>query len=114
MKTQHGSKKSILIIIAIVVLALIAYFYFSGNSSTNTQSNLTETQSANTAVVGARVLNLLRQIKSLKIDTSLFTDRAYLNLLDYSVEIPEVPVGRPNPFAPLPGESAVRSATVTR
>ncbi|MEN9524457.1 MAG: hypothetical protein RL536_526 [Candidatus Parcubacteria bacterium] len=98
---------------AVIVVVLLIYFYFSGGSSTNTQSGLTQIENANSAQVGMRVLNLLQQIRSLKIDTSLFKDQAYTTLLDYTVTIPEIPVGRPNPFAPLPGEVS-RSASASR
>ncbi len=101
MKQQPHSRKTLIVaIVAIIILALV-YFYFSGGAATPDASSTLQTQSAN--VVGTRVLSLLNQIKSLRIDTSIFKDQAYQTLVDYAVEIPELPVGRPNPFAPLPG-----------
>lgn len=100
MKPKPSSKKTIIVVvIAIIVLALV-YFYFSSATPVADISTL-ETQSANAD--GARVLNLLNQIQSLHIDTKIFESPAYLSLVDYSVEIPEISVGRPNPFAPLSG-----------
>ena len=58
------------------------------------------------AVVGAQVLALLNQMQSLKINTSLFKDPGYNTLIEHPVVIPPVTVGRPNPFAPLPGFAA--------
>lgn len=102
MKSQSNpnSKKTIIAaIIAIIVLAIV-YFYFSNSAPVESVSSL-QTQSA--SVVGTRVLSLLNQIKSLRIDTSIFKSPAYGTFVDYSVAIPELPVGRPNPFAPIPG-----------
>jgi hypothetical protein len=100
MKPQTSSKKTIIVgVIAIVVLAIV-YFYFSNSAPAESVSSL---QSQSASVVGTRVLSLLNQIKSLHIDTSIFKSPAYGTLVDYSVTIPELPVGRPNPFAPIPG-----------
>lgn len=107
MKNQPSSKKTIIAIVLISGVALIAYFYFSG-SSAPADSSFVESQSESSAAVGTRTLNLLNQIQSLRIDTSIFKDKAYQNLTDYSVIIPPVGVGRSNPFAPLSGvQSAV-------
>lgn len=92
---------TIVAIIAVIVLAIV-YFYFSGGATPESERTI-EAQSAN--VASNRVLSLLNQIQSLQINTDLFKATAYQTLVDYSVEIPELPVGRPNPFAPLPGVS---------
>ena len=102
MKNQPTSKKSIITIVVIVVVAALAYFYFSGGS-TPAPSGLVQSQALGSANVGTRVLSLLNQIRSLKIDTSIFKGAAYRSLMDYTVAIPEVEVGRPNPFEPIPG-----------
>ena len=101
---KPSSSKSTISILVIVALAGLGYFWWSGNS-TPASSSITSSDSQ--AAVGVQVLNLLNQIQSLSIDTSLFTDPAYKTLVDYSVMIPPVPVGRSNPFAPIPGFSTV-------
>jgi hypothetical protein len=64
-------------------------------------------------IIGKDLLALLDKIEALNIDTSIFTDRAYLTLQDFSVAIiPEVP-GRSNPFAPISGRAST-SATPRR
>ena len=102
-----SSKKTIVIIIIIIVLAVLAYFYFSGNPSASQSDTLEqsggEQLSQEAEIAGARVLALLNQISSLKIDVSIFNDPVYKSLVDYSIEIPEQKIGRVNPFAPLPG-----------
>ncbi len=110
MKPQPSSKKTLIAAIVAIVVLVLVYFYFSGSVPADTASAL-QAQSAN--VVGTRVLSLLNQIQSLRIDTRLFDATAYRTLVDYSVEIPETPVGRPNPFAPIPGMPATPLGTNT-
>ena len=98
-------KKSTIAIIVIIVAAAGAYFYFEGGSSPVDYSSL-QPQQGGAGDLGAQVLSLLNQIRSLRIDTSLFSDPGYQTLRDYSVPIPVQGVGRANPFAPLPGQAA--------
>jgi flagellar basal body-associated protein FliL len=100
---NQSSKKNIIIISAIVIIALVGIFYFMGGTPVPTDDSLLSSDSGANNQVGTRVLSLLNQIESLRIDTSLFTGAAYQTLVDYSVDIPPQDVGRPNPFAPLPG-----------
>ncbi|MEI7463553.1 MAG: hypothetical protein WCK03_04145 [Candidatus Taylorbacteria bacterium] len=110
MNTKKSSKKTIIIIVVLIVASAIAYFYYE-SSNTVTNSGLeTTAETTDAQAAGARVLSLLNQIKSIKIDTTVFKDPSYLSLRDYSVEIPQDNVGRSNPFAPLPGTA---SATTT-
>jgi hypothetical protein len=84
------------------VIALVIYFYSSGTPSDSSIATLILDKSAETTDVeaaGARVLSLLNQINSLKIDTTLFDNPTYKSLIDYSITVPEQNVGRPNPFA---------------
>lgn len=106
MQSQKSSKKPLIALIVIVVLALGAYFYFKGTPDASSTSSL-DTQSsplsADAQATSIRVLSLLNQINSLKIDASIFDSAVYKSLLDYTIEIPEQNVGRPNPFAPISG-----------
>lgn len=106
MQQQSSSKKTIIILAVIIVLALIIYFYFSGTPNDSASSTLAEQpsqESVDAEIAGARVLSLLNQISALKIDAAFFEDPTYKSLVDYSIEIPEQNIGRPNPFAPLSG-----------
>ena len=114
MNTQKSSLKSILAIVIIIAVAAGAYFYYEG-SATPAGTSLSESDNSSTdGSIGIHVLSLLNQIKTLKIDTSLFSSPAYQSLRDYTVAIPQVSVGRANPFAPLPGAPAVNAAAPKR
>lgn len=101
MNNKKDSKLKYLVITLIVAIGLLVYFYWSG-SQTPESMTLDEIDSVNQAV-GVRVLNLLNEINALKIDTDFFKGQAYQTLRDYTVEIPALPVGRPNPFSPVAG-----------
>lgn len=108
MQQQQSSKKTFLVVILIIILALGAYFYFKGDPSDSSTSSLEAENSpvsADAQAVGVRVLSLLNQINSLKIDASIFDSAVYKTLVDYTITIPEQNVGRPNPFAPIAGSA---------
>jgi hypothetical protein len=99
---KNSSRSTIVITIIVLVAAAVYYFYYSGGASaTADQSSLSIDTTSSTSQVGADVLTLLNEIHSLKIDTTFFQTPAYQSLIDFSVAIPSVPVGRPNPFSPL-------------
>lgn len=99
---EKQSKKTLIILIVIAIVGLIIYFYITGKPSDSSVSSLETGESATDAqLAGTRVLNLLNQINSLKIDSTIFESPAYKSLIDYSVAIPERSIGRQNPFAPI-------------
>jgi hypothetical protein len=100
MNTKPSSTKSTLAVLLIIGLFGVAYYFYNSYMPSSTDSITADNSDSD---VGAHVLSLLNQIQSLNIDSTIFKDPGFNTLVDYSVEIPPVPVGRPNPFAPLPG-----------
>jgi hypothetical protein len=98
-------KKNTIIIIIVVLIAGAVYFYFFGGAAPESET-LEAKVNPEIQVSATRVLGLLNQIKSLKIDPKIFESPEYQTLRDYSVAIPQLNVGRSNPFAPLPGVSS--------
>ena len=96
--------------VVIILAAIIAYFYYIGGNTAANSSLETSQETSDAQLAGSRVLSLLNQIKSLKIDTSLFSDPTYQTLRDYTVAIPQEEVGRPNPFAPISGLSVASTS----
>ncbi len=58
-------------------------------------------------------ISTLSSIKSLKVDSSLFSNILFSRLKDNSVKIEPVVPGRPNPFAPISGKQG-QSASLSR
>lgn len=50
---------------------------------------------------GREILALLADMKSIKLDASIFFDPAFQSLVDTTVKLNEELKGRPNPFAPI-------------
>lgn len=102
------SKKNIIVIgVIIVVLVAAAYFYFHRDNSSD--ALLT---TGNTTTVDNDLLNALHQLRSLKLDNSIFSNPVWLSLGDFGKVISPQPLGRPNPFSPL--DPSVFATTTSR
>jgi len=99
---NNSSKKSWIIIGIIIVAAFLIYYFYLSGSGTSTDSGLLA-QEPEVEVAAAQVLGLLNQINALNIDSTFFQNPAYQSLVDYTVPIPTLNVGRADPFAPIPG-----------
>lgn len=96
--------KTTLLIIAIVIIAFIAYgFLFGGEKDDNllTSDSALENPDSAGAVVESDMLTLLLDIRSIKLDKSIFSDEAFKSLEDFGQDIVPEPIGRENPFAPV-------------
>ncbi|MDB5238925.1 MAG: hypothetical protein JWO00_260 [Candidatus Parcubacteria bacterium] len=98
---KSTSHTGLIVVVIVVALAAVGYFYTQGSSVPAGSTGLTATNGSGD--VGLAEINLLNQIESIRMDSSLFQNPTYLSLKDYTVEIPSQNVGRPNPFAPIPG-----------
>lgn len=109
MKTNSPTMKTMIAVIAVALVAAAVYFYYQGGSPPAGSGSMLTSQSGPTTV-GAAELSLLSQIQGITFETSVFQNPAYLSLKDYTVVIPAENVGRPDPFAPIPGLANQASA----
>jgi hypothetical protein len=98
---KPNSNKTWFIIGGVVVIAALVYFVMTGDTAPEDMSSFETQQYSEVDAVAGRVLSLLNQIESLRIDPTFFTGASYQTLRDYSVAIPPQNVGRVNPFAPI-------------
>lgn len=109
---MNGSNtKTIIIVVILVAAAIAGYLGFSGTSDSALVMVPTEAQGS--IAGGDDIAALLAQLNNLKIDNSLFEALEYKVLVDYTVEVPAIPVGRVNPFAPLGSAARTTAATST-
>ena len=88
--------------IIVLVVAGVGYFGYNYLTRTDTPSDvLIQQNSADTSKMGAEVLSALNQLKTLKLDASVFQDKTFLSLQDFSKPLNSEPVGRVNPFSPI-------------
>lgn len=94
--------KSTIIVVAVIVMVAVVYFYVAGGSLP-TGFVLLKPDSLPAEDVSNETLSLLNQVKTLEINTSLFSGLEYQTLRDFTVAVPVQGVKRDNPFEPIPG-----------
>lgn len=91
--------KNIIIVILVIIIAGVAYTVLTGNKDNRLLiSNISVNISS---AIESDLLNLLLDIKSVKLDENIFSNPAFKSLEDFGQELAPEPVGRENPFAPI-------------
>ena len=113
---MSSTLKNILIFVVIGAALFFAYVFFFPKNSEQTSlvispngSSTTSPSAANSPASGQNAQNpngdllpLLLSIKSISLDVSIFSDKAFSSLHDSSIEITkDIEEGRSNPFAPV-------------
>ena len=105
--------KTIIILVVIGIALFLIYFFFlkpapaEPNLTTTTNTDVTTPDtntpaSLATTAIGADFLATLLNVKSLKLDDSIFSSLVFTTLKDSSIELVLGQTeGRPNPFAPI-------------
>lgn len=94
--------KSILVLTIVIVGGFYIYSYFFGGSTDTSPLSVT-TPDVGSSEAGRDLLLLLAELKTLRLDESIFTDPQFRNLKNFRVELIPEPIGRDNPFAPISG-----------
>ena len=103
---------SIKLILAIVIIAGLGFVGFQYVSNgTPASDGLTTVGVSDTSKMGAQVLSALNQLQQLKLDGSIFDDKTFKSLKDFSRPLPTEEVGRTNPFAPIGVDSPAVKTT---
>ena len=91
--------QNIFVIIGLVVIAFVGYSFFvtGGNDNPLVVQDIDQSQTA----VEQELLSLLLELRSIQLNTTLFSDERFQSLQDFNQDIVSEPVGRSNPFAPL-------------
>ncbi len=98
MKDFLRTNKKTLLVIVIVVIGFVIYsLFFAGG----TEEELLVAESGANDLIGAELLTILLDLKTITLDDSLFKRDAFLSLVDFSRPITPEPIGRPNPFVPI-------------
>ena len=116
-----SKKVKIVVIIVFLAAGIIgAGLYFRNKESVSNTGPLSSSVSPAAGVPVAMTNNqnnefstLLSTIKSITIDTSIFTNPAYLALRDYPITLGSDIKGRPNPFAPVGNDTGSISGLVS-
>ncbi|MCA9356459.1 hypothetical protein H6790_02645 [Candidatus Nomurabacteria bacterium] len=101
---MNGLVKKLIIGTVIFILLVIAWRVFTG--SQNSPEELVRSSGGNTLtdIGGSSVedtfVDTLLNVSTITIDTSLWSEKAYSNLRDFSVILIPESVGRDNPYLP--------------
>ncbi len=95
----HINKKSVVIFGSLAVLLLGFFFYSLSGKQEGTAAITVLPVSPLDAKLGRELLSALAELKSTKLDRTIFDDPVFDSLRDFGVEIASEPVGRRNPFA---------------
>ena len=117
MKNISSSKKTTITFIIILIIGGLMYFYTIGDPKDSSISSLDANNiigDPETQIRSTKVLSLLNQVSSLKIDRTFFDDPIYKGLIDHTVEIPDQNIGRANPFEPYYISAPIVSSPVPK
>jgi len=90
--------------VLLLIGGFISYDVFFAARSKAQSPLVTESEGgAVTSVIAPEDLQILQKINSIVLDNSIFSDKVFQSLHDYTVQLIPEPTGRPNPFAPIPG-----------
>ncbi|MCA9365650.1 hypothetical protein KC723_02045 [Candidatus Kaiserbacteria bacterium] len=91
-----------LLSIAVIVLVGLAGYYIFVNKDTG-ELDLTGRAGLDAEILASTQLFIERGriLDSISLETDLFTDLRFTSLVSYSTEVPEIPLGRENPFLPV-------------
>lgn len=105
------SSNKIVVAAAALIIAGALWYGFSGTSS---NAPVLGTQSADTAVndEDKDLVAKLLQLRSVTLTGTIFASPVFHGLQDFSTDITQEPVGRVDPFSPLPA-SISQSAAVS-
>lgn len=110
--------KKIIIVVVVVVVAFIGYSYLISGKKSGSATGVTKQAVSTTATTasaassvsldgpGKEFVSQLLAIQNIRFNLALFSDPVFQGLQDWSREILPQESGRPNPFAPLDGDTS--------
>jgi len=88
---------NILAVIGFVLLLGFAYYLYTQQSS-GSLANTSSDASTMNSIRSNQIVDRLSSIKTISLDGAIFSDPDFRALLDFSIPISPVTVGKPNPF----------------
>lgn len=91
MQTLSNSKA----IISIIALFIAGMFIYNSFFASDRASMPVDPTASN---VGNDLLEIRNQLQRVTLGREILSDEKFLELADFSADIPQLPTGRPNPF----------------
>lgn len=118
---KRYNKFLIVSFVGVLILGVYSYFYNDLKSEAASDSSLTSSLGASTAVTATSsnkaaedtaFITQLFTLTKIKVDTSLFSEPTFKSLVDNNVKLEPVPYGRTNPFSPTVGNAVNNKTTI--
>jgi len=87
------------VILVILIVIIVAFAWFGLADRQPTTSLLSNESRGSASVAEQEILRLLLDMRSIRLDSSIFENQAFASLRDFGRDIIPEPVGRTNPFA---------------
>ena len=99
--------------VVLVLVGVVYFFFLRGDSPAD--APLLQVSAGDTAdtLLGRDLLAALAQLKSVKLDQTIFETEVFASLHDFGVDIAKQNVGRRNPFAPTGSSVTLPPRTTT-
>lgn len=91
METFKNNKGTLTIII-IFIAAMFLYNFFFKSKTIAIPSELPASS------IGDDLINMREKLQAVTLNQNIFSAAGFLSLIDFSTNIPQQPIGRPNPF----------------
>ncbi len=103
------SRNTLILIVVGVIVAGAVWYGFSGSSAGST---ILTTQAADASSNPAQqdLVSTLLTLRAVSLSGTIFSDPSFRGLKDFSTQIVSEPMGRPDPFAPLPSSVTAAAA----
>jgi hypothetical protein len=88
------------VILIVLVVIIVGFAWFGLADQQPTTSLLANESRGDNSVAEQEILRLLLDMRSIRLDSSIFENPAFGSLRDFGRDIVPEPVGRTNPFAP--------------
>lgn len=86
------NNKAILAILGVLAVGMLLYSFLLGKDPVPTTGDLFASE------IGTDLLKTRQKLQEVVLDRNIFSDDKFLQLSDFSADIPEQAIGRTNPF----------------
>ncbi len=100
--------KQIVISVIIIVVAFIGIKSFFATDELGDKALAVDQLNKQKFIDGQAILTLLNRLNKVTLDEEIFSSTVFESLVSFERVIPDQPVARPNPFAPIGTDSNAR------
>lgn len=98
---------NIVTVVGVLMVVAIGYYLFFGQSTPVLRGSADDAQ-LQALLQQAQEFSLReQQLQQIRLDTTVLTDRRFVNLQNHTQTIESFGIGRPNPFSPITDTQAV-------